>query len=127
MHLTISSYQINIVIVPHACIISPERAAGGVEAPLDLVNALHHELPEPLKHPPLDLARVEAEAPLYEPRPGHVWPLAHPHHLLQLLVTGAGADPGPLRQLSQAQTKHQEYQHWGQCSDHHLLTMEEQG
>ena len=29
--------------------IPPVRDAGGVEAPLDLVNALHHELPEPLQ------------------------------------------------------------------------------
>ena len=68
-----------------------------MEAPLNIVNAIHHELPEPLEHPPLHLAGVQTEAPL--------------HHL-HLLVPGAGGYPGPLCQLSQAQTQHQEHQSW---------------
>ena len=48
--------SLKVVIVQG--IISPVGAAGGVEAPLDLVNALHHELPEPLEHSPLHLAGV---------------------------------------------------------------------
>ena len=38
------------------CSKSPVNASTRMEAPHNIVNALHHELPEPLEHPPLHLA-----------------------------------------------------------------------